>query len=120
VVDDDEDSRELLETVLTAAGAEVETARSAATGFAALLRFRPHVVVSDIGMPDEDGYSFMRRVRDLEAALGGDVPSIALTAYTRREDKQRALAMGFTTHLSKPVHPNELVTAVADLVGVAR
>jgi PAS domain S-box-containing protein len=119
VVDDDDDSRDLQATVLRAAGAEVETAPSAATGFAALVRFRPHVVISDIGMPDEDGYSFMGRVRAVEPALGGDVPSIALTAYTRNEDKQRALAMGFTTHLSKPVHPNELVAAVANLAGAA-
>jgi PAS domain S-box-containing protein len=116
VVDDDDDSRELLETALIAAGAQVETAPSAALGFVALTRFRPHVLISDIGMPDEDGYSLLRRVRALEPGLGGDVPAIALTAYTRTEDKALALAAGFATHVSKPAHPGELIAAVVALL----
>ena len=84
-------------------------------GFAALERFRPHIIVSDIGMPDEDGFSFMARVRKLDRSAGGAIPSIALTAYTRSEDRGKALAAGYTTHLGKPVSPDDLLTAVASL-----
>jgi PAS domain S-box-containing protein len=115
VVEDDDDARELLSSVLSSAGAEVATASSAKSGFAAVQSFRPDVLVSDIGMPDEDGYSFMQRVSRLAPAEGGSVPSIALTAYTRSEDRAKALAMGFTNHIGKPVSPNELIAAVAKL-----
>jgi signal transduction histidine kinase/ActR/RegA family two-component response regulator len=115
VVDDDEDARELLTTVLTRAGASVESAGSAAQGYAALVQSKPHVLVSDIGMADEDGYSFLRRVRALPAADGGKIPALALIAYNRNEDRNQALAAGFTTHLGKPVNPNELLAAVARL-----
>ena len=116
VVDDDADGLSLFETVLTAAGATVETASSAAAGFMAIQHFRPQVLVSDIGMPDEDGYSFITRVKALDPTAGGGIPSIALSAYTRREDVTKALALGFTMHMGKPVNPNDLVTAVARLV----
>ncbi|MDB4973476.1 MAG: hypothetical protein JWN48_1817 [Myxococcaceae bacterium] len=113
VVDDDGDSLELLETVLRSAGATVETASSAAQGYASVQRFRPHVLVSDIGMPGEDGYSFIQRVQSLSPAAGGAVPAIALTAYSREEDRKKALAMGFTSHIAKPVDLTELVSSIA-------
>ena len=111
VLDDERDARDLLELVLRQAGAEVTTADSAAAGFAALERFHPHVIVSDVGMPEEDGYAFMKRVR--ESKGHGHVRAIALTAYTRNEDRARALAMGFSAHLGKPVDPEDLIAAVA-------
>jgi PAS domain S-box-containing protein len=114
LVDDEPDARELLEMVLAEAGASVETAGSAEEGFESLRRFRPHVLVSDIGMPDEDGYSFMQRVR-ADTQHGRSLPAIALTAYTRHEDKVKALAAGFTTHIGKPVNPDDLVSLVAKL-----
>jgi CheY-like chemotaxis protein/anti-sigma regulatory factor (Ser/Thr protein kinase) len=120
IVDDDADARELLSIVLQSAGALVEACDSAAAGFAALRRFRPHVLVSDIGMPQEDGYMLARRVQALPVDDGGGIPSVALTAYTRNEDRAKALAAGFTTHLGKPVNPDDLVATVANLAGFAR
>jgi PAS domain S-box-containing protein len=120
VVDDDADARDLLTFVLDGAGAIVEASASAAAGFAAVRRFRPHVLVSDIGMPEEDGYSFARRIQSLTPDQGGGIPSIALTAYTRNEDRTKALAAGFTTHIGKPVNPDDLVATVANLAGFAR
>lgn len=111
VVEDDADARELVRAVLIDAGAEVECAASVAEGFDALRHFNPQLLVSDIAMPDEDGYSLMRRVRALRAAEGGTVPAIALSAFTRPEDRTNALAAGFTLHIGKPVFPNDLVDA---------
>jgi signal transduction histidine kinase len=113
VVDDEQDARELVHAVLVEAGAVVETARSASEGIEILDRFRADVLVSDIGMPDEDGYAFLRRVRTLPR--GGAMPAIALTAFTREEDRMRALATGYTTYLGKPVDPGALTKAVANL-----
>jgi signal transduction histidine kinase/ActR/RegA family two-component response regulator len=115
VVDDEPDARDLLEAVIAEAGGTVHTAATASEGIELLQRFRPHVVVSDIGMPEEDGYGFMRRVRALDPSLGGGIPAIALTAYTRGDDVTRALSAGFTTHLGKPVNPDDLVAAVVSL-----
>ncbi|HVZ30960.1 MAG TPA: response regulator, partial [Polyangiaceae bacterium] len=120
VVDDEPDARELVAEVLMEAGAVVETARSAADGFTAFRRSRPDVLVSDIGMPDEDGFSFMRRIRALPADEGGRLPSLALTAFAREQDRTRAIQNGFTTHIGKPVNPDALVSAVANLAAVAR
>jgi CheY-like chemotaxis protein len=117
IVDDDADARDLLKSLLGQAGAVVETADSASTGFDELRRFRPHVLVSDIGLPGEDGYAFVRRVRILEPSEGGGIPSIALTAYARDVDRTKALAAGFTTHIGKPVNPGDLIAAVANLAG---
>ena len=119
VVDDEQDARELIMAVLEDAGAIVQTAHSVAAALVEVERFRPDVIVSDIGMPDEDGYSLIRKVKALEPS-GGGVPSIALTAYTRAEDRTRALAMGFTTHIGKPVNPDDLVAAVANLAAFIR
>jgi CheY-like chemotaxis protein len=120
VVDDEADARDLMSTVLREAGATVETASSSATGHAAFLRFRPQVVVSDVGMPEEDGLAFMRRIRALSEAEGGDVPAIALTAFAREEDRRRALRAGFSAHIAKPVEAATLVRAVANLVAESR
>jgi PAS domain S-box-containing protein len=114
VVDDDEDARDLIFTLLAGAGAVVETAASASAAFDAVGRFRPDVIVSDIGMPEEDGHSLLRRLVAL-AEPGRAIPAIALTAYTRAEDRKKALAAGFTAHLGKPVAPDDLVAAVAKL-----
>ncbi len=120
VVDDDPDARDLLSFTLSAVGALVETAESAASGLEAVRRIRPDVLVSDIAMPGEDGYTLIRRMRALRPGEGGGIPSIALTAYTRTEDRTRALAAGFTTHVGKPVNPQDLVAAVANLAALAR
>jgi len=114
VVDDEADARDLLELVLTEAGAQVATATSASEAFVRLAEHEPHVIISDIGMPEEDGYSLMRRVRATNLAAA-TAPAIALTAYTRNEDRLKALAMGFSAHVGKPVEPGELVDLVAAL-----
>ncbi len=115
VVDDEPDARALLQLLLAGAGARVEIASSASEAFELLQRFRPDVLVSDIAMPEEDGYGLMRRIRDLDPAVGGGIPSIALTAYARADDRAKALAMGFTTHLGKPVKPEDLLSTLASL-----
>lgn len=120
VVDDDEDARDVLREVLTHEGATVDTADSAASGFAALRRLKPNMLISDIGMPGEDGFSLVRRVRGLGASQGGAIPAIALTAYTRDEDRSVAFEAGFTTHINKPVDIDTLVATVANLAAVAR
>jgi len=115
VVDDDDDARELIAEVLAGGGAVVGTAASASEGFEAIRKSPPQILISDIGMPGEDGFSFIRRVRSLGRSGGGAMPAIALTAYTRHEDRTKALAAGFTTHIGKPVNPDDLVAAVANL-----
>jgi len=120
VVDDDRDAREVLEEALTGAGCSVRAADSAAQGLEVVQSFRPHVIVSDVGMPNEDGYSFMRHVRELGARQGGDVPSIALTGYARQGDRTLAIAAGFTAHVAKPVVPDDIVELVANLAADAR
>jgi len=116
VVDDDEDARDLLETILIEAGGQVVTAASTAEAFDALPVFQPDVVISDIGMPEEDGYSFIRNLRQVDPVDGGAIPAVALTSYTRAEDRKKAMAAGFTTHIGKPVHPAELLAAVMQVV----
>jgi len=115
VVDDEEDARELVTTILTRCGAEVVVAHSASEGLATLQRRRPDVLLSDIEMPDEDGYSLIRKVRSLSGERGGLVPAAALTAYASTHDRAKALAAGFDIHVPKPVHPAELVAVVASL-----
>jgi PAS domain S-box-containing protein len=116
VVDDEEDARELLSAAFSSAGGEVATAASASEGFEVFRRFRPAVIVSDIGMPTEDGYSFIQRVRELEQTEGSYVPALALTAYARNEDRVAAMTAGFTSHLGKPVEPEALLREVVSLV----
>lgn len=116
VVDDDVDTRDLIEWVLQRAGAEVTTAGSAAEAMARLDASRFHVLVSDIMMPDEDGYSLLRRVRALPPERGGRTPAVALTAHSLVQDRLQSLRAGFQTHVPKPLVPEELVEVVASLV----
>ena len=115
LVEDEIDGRELLAGMLEAAGAGVVAVDSAAKAFDAIRREPPDVLVSDIAMADEDGYSLVRRVRLLPADEGGRVPSVAVSAYAREEDRLRALAAGFQEHLPKPLDPADLVATVARL-----
>jgi signal transduction histidine kinase/ActR/RegA family two-component response regulator len=117
VVDDEPDSNEMVMAVLGSAGAEVRVAASARQALAILDRWRADVIVSDIGMPEEDGYALIAQVRARVAERGGATPAIALTAYARVEDRIKMLTAGFQMYLSKPVDPAELVATVA---GVAR
>jgi CheY-like chemotaxis protein len=113
VVDDEPDTRELLKAGLENCGANVTVAGSAAEAFVTLASQIPDVIISDIGMPDEDGYDLIRKLRSMPADQGGSVPAIALTAYARVEDRLRALRSGYQMHVPKPVELAELV-AVAD------
>ncbi len=112
VVDDEIDARELFAMVLQSCGAVVSTAGGAAEAHAAIARERPQVLVSDIGMPGEDGYSLIRRVRALPDSLGGNVPAVAVTAFTGPDHRARALAAGCTMHVGKPFEPEKLVEIV--------
>jgi PAS domain S-box-containing protein len=113
VVDDELDARELIRRILSDCHADVLTAATATEALALLQTARPDLLVSDIGMPDVDGFELLGRVRALGPARGGDVPAIALTAFARSEDRIRALASGFLTHISKPVEPADLIAKVA-------
>ncbi len=117
VVDDEVDARALIKRLLEDRGAIVRMAGSVAEAFALLEAERPDVLVSDIGMPGEDGYALIRRVRALPAQAGGDVPAIALTAYARSEDRLKAIMAGFQMHLAKPVEAAELLAQIASLAG---
>ena len=114
LVEDDADARDVLRLILEIAGAKVEAAGSVRAALCTLDGFRPDVLVSDIGMPDEDGYVLIRHVRAREAA-GGNMPAIALTGYVTPEDSACLRAAGFQMHLRKPPDPDEIVAAVASL-----
>jgi CheY-like chemotaxis protein len=120
VVDDEMDARELVSSVLSDAAAEVLTADCAEAACELVRVARPDVIVSDIGMPERDGYQFMQDVRSLSAALGGKTPAIALTAFARSEDRTRAMLAGYQVHVSKPIEPRELVATVKSLAGNSR
>jgi len=116
VVDDETDAREMLSFVLNQCQAEVRAASSAEEALTMLEDFNPHVLVSDVGMPEQDGYDLIRKVRAREkAANQKPIPAIALTAYTRIEDRMQALSAGFQTHIPKPVEPAELAAVIASL-----
>ena len=115
VVDDDDDARDLLATVLTQRSAEVFVAETAAAAFELVQRELPNALISDIAMPEEDGYMLIGRVRRLPEDRGGKTTAIALTAYAGRADRKRALDAGFDTHFSKPVDIDKLVLALAML-----
>jgi PAS domain S-box-containing protein len=119
VVDDEADTRELIGEVLKEVGSEVITCRSAEEALAALKQHKPDILISDLGMPDEDGYSLISKIRALPSEQGGHIPAAALTAYARAEDRMRVLRSGFQFHLPKPVDSAELVTVVASLAGRA-
>ncbi len=116
VVDDEPDARALIKRLLEDCKALVTVAASAAEAFESLRAAPPDVLVSDIGMPHEDGYSLIRRIRALDADRGGRVPAVALMAYARSEDRMNAVMAGFQHHVAKPVEPAELITMVASLV----
>jgi len=117
IVDDDADAREMLTTLLVQAGAEVKACDSASNALDAIEQWRPFALISDIGMPDEDGYSLIRKLRAREPERGGDIPAVALTGYARSEDRTRALLAGFQTHVPKPVEAAELIMVIASLAG---
>jgi CheY-like chemotaxis protein/two-component sensor histidine kinase len=114
VVDDQPDERELLAEILTRHGADVRTAASASEAIALAQQYAPHVILSDIAMPGEDGHVLMRRIRDIPGAIGG-VPAIAVTAHARAEDRDQAFAAGFQDYVAKPVDIARLVRRVARL-----
>jgi len=117
VVEDDTDTRDLIRSVLESCDAKVTAVASARAAIDTFKHAVPHVLVSDIGMPEEDGYQLIRWVRALDPKAGGTVPALALTAFAHPEDRRRALQAGFQTHLSKPVGRDDLVAAVARLSG---
>jgi signal transduction histidine kinase/CheY-like chemotaxis protein len=117
VVDDDRDNRELIKRILTDCGAAVRLAASAREAFAQFREATPNLLISDLGMPDVDGFELLDWVRHLSKDEGGQVPAIALTAFARSEDRLRALEAGFSAHISKPVEPSELIATVAAAVG---
>jgi CheY-like chemotaxis protein len=119
VVDDDPDARTIARRILESCHAEVITAGSAREGFELFTEHRPDVVVSDVSMPRDDGYEFIRWVRRLAPGQGGQVPAAALTAFARSEDRRRTLTAGYQTHVVKPVRPDELISVVASLAGRA-
>jgi CheY-like chemotaxis protein len=119
IVDDERDAREVLVAMLELRGAEVIAASSAAEAVEALAHATnvsmPDVLVSDIGMPGEDGFDLISKIRAMGPERGGNIPAIALTAYARAEDRTRVLAAGFQRHVAKPVEPSSLAGAVASL-----
>jgi CheY-like chemotaxis protein len=115
VVDDDRDTLELLAEVLRSRGVLVTAAVSAQEALVALDREVPDILLTDIAMPERDGYDLIQRVRARPVERGGRVPAVAITAYARAEDTERSLASGFQMHLSKPVDLDELFTTVASL-----
>ena len=116
VVDDEPDARELVRAILTGCGGEVNCCESAAEAMTAIREWKPDLLVSDIGMPNEDGYSLIKKVRKLRSKRS-KLPAVALTAYATKEDKARALDTGFQMHVAKPIEPEILVMSIASTVG---
>ncbi|HKQ76677.1 MAG TPA: PAS domain S-box protein [Blastocatellia bacterium] len=117
VVDDEHDTREVLSVMLSRYGTEVRTAASAAEALQVFRQWKPDVLVSDIGMPEEDGYALIEKIRALPQEDGADTPAIALTAFAAAQDKERAIASGFQRHLAKPIEPVALAKNVARILG---
>jgi len=118
VVDDEIDARELISHSIMRTGAEVKTCGSAREALELLEQWRPNLLLSDIGMPGEDGYSLINKVRSLPPERGGRTPAAALTAYVREEDRERALAAGYQVHIAKPVSSLQLVSTLVQLAGI--
>jgi PAS domain S-box-containing protein len=116
-VDDESDARGMLQSVLESYGADVLTASSAREALVAVVGWQPDLILSDIGMPGEDGYSLIEKIRRLDSSLGGATPAIALTGYARVEDRVRAVSAGFHTFVPKPVDPIELGNTIISLIG---
>lgn len=117
LVDDEPEARQIISTVITRTGAEVRSCESAHEALAKLAEWKPDVILSDIAMPEQDGYSFIRQVRSLPRDKGGDIPAAALTAYARDIDRRQALAAGYQMHIAKPIGASQLVTMIARLAG---
>jgi CheY-like chemotaxis protein/anti-sigma regulatory factor (Ser/Thr protein kinase) len=117
LVDDEAEAREIISTVIGRTGAEVKACISASDALSKIEEWRPDVILSDIAMPEEDGYSFINKVRSLPPEKGGETPAAALTAYARDEDRMQALAAGYQMHIAKPIGASQLVTMVAKLAG---
>jgi signal transduction histidine kinase/ActR/RegA family two-component response regulator len=115
VVDDDTDSREILKIMLTRCGASVKTAGAVSEALETIKEWLPDVLISDIGMPEEDGYSLINKIRALDPESGGMIPAVALTGYAGSDDRPRSLSAGYHTHIAKPVEFSELATVVASL-----
>jgi CheY-like chemotaxis protein len=115
VVEDDEDTRDLLKVLLEAQGAGVTSTASVQEALTAYDQSRPNVIVADIGMPDYNGYTLIGRVRSRDREKGKMVPAIALTAYTTAIDRDTVLSAGFQVHMSKPFEPSRLISVIADL-----
>ena len=116
LVEDDDDSRKLLGTMLKRYGAKVTSTKSAAEALEVFSQELPDVLISDIGMPDEDGYELIRKLRERPVDQGGSTPAIALTGYASRKDRERALTAGYHEHMAKPVEQAEMIAAIARLV----
>jgi PAS domain S-box-containing protein len=120
IVDDEPDSRELIRRALAQCDVDVVVASSADEGLSLLQSEKPEILISDIGMPECDGYQFIRRVRELALGEGGQTPAIALTAFARSEDRTRAMLAGYQVHVAKPIEARELLATVASLVNRAK
>src|SRR4029078_9755911 len=116
VVDDEHDSRELLTMILTRCGSDVRCSDSAAHAIEAFNEWHPDLLVSDIGMPNEDGYSLIQKGRSLDSNYARKVPAVALTAYATDEDRMHALSAGFQMHVPKPIEPESFVTSLASML----
>jgi CheY-like chemotaxis protein len=117
VVDDEADSRELVSAILTRCGSEVKCCDSAAEALMVFVDWKPDLLVSDIGMPNEDGYTLIKKLRKLRLKRAKQIPAVALTAYATKEDKARTLSAGFQIHVAKPIEPESLVTSIAAAMG---
>jgi len=117
LVEDDDDSRKLLGTMLKHYGARVTSTKSAVEALKVFDGDLPDVMISDIGMPDEDGYQLIRKLRALPLEKGGGIPAIALTGYASRKDRERALTAGYQQHMAKPIEQVDMIAAIAVLIG---
>jgi CheY-like chemotaxis protein len=117
IVDDEPDAREMLRVMLGQFGIQVKTSASVQEALELLEKWKPDVLISDVGMPNEDGYALILQVRALSHERGGSIPAIALTGYSRLEDRSQLLAAGYHMHLSKPVELARLVSAIMSLSG---
>jgi CheY-like chemotaxis protein len=117
VVEDGPSAVDLVVEMLGQSGADATGCGSVGTALPMVVRWRPDVLVSDIEMPEEDGYTLIRKVRALSPDAGGRTPAVALTAFNRPEDRIRSLRAGFSIHVSKPVDPDELIAIIANLAG---
>ena len=120
IVDDEADARELMRMVLRSSGADVMAAACAEEAFEQVERWHPDILVSDIGLPGDDGYMLIQKLREQQAQHGRAIPALAVTAYARAEDRTRALAAGFQMHVAKPLEPADLVAAIASLISKDR